>query len=409
MASGNAPKSDRSGRVTTAEKSALRKFLNTIGNPPVSFSLWDGSDFYFSDSAPVGRILIHDRKSFLNILLSPNLKFGDSYSAGSIDVEGDFIECLKALIQAVPRKIDMGIIGRIQQFFPNARSSSLSGSRDNIYRHYDIGNDFYKLWLDDEMVYTCGYYSSDSVTLQGAQLAKMEHVCRKLRLKPGDQVVEAGCGWGALARHMARYYGVKVRAYNISHEQIRYAQERARAEGLDDRIEYVEDDYRNITGQYDVFVSVGMLEHVGSKNYITLGKVIDRCMKENGRGLIHSVGRNSQEPIGEWVERRIFPGSYVPTLRQMMDVFEPSSFSILDVENLRLHYARTLSDWLDRFDAVSDEVEKMYDASFVRAWRLYLGGCSASFSSGNLQLFQLLFACQHNNDIPWTRDYLYHD
>lgn len=402
-------KTDQSGRATSAEKMAFRKLLSIIGNPPIRFTLWDGSDFYASDSEPVGRILIHDRKSFLNMLLSPNLKFGDGYSTGSIDVEGDFIECLKTLILAVPREVDMGVIGRLQQFFPNTHASSLSSSRDNIYRHYDIGNDFYKLWLDNEMVYTCAYYTSDSATLEEAQLAKMDHVCRKLRLKPGDQVVEAGCGWGALARHMVRHYGVKVRAFNISREQIRYAQECAKAEGLDDRIEYIEDDYRNITGQYDVFVSVGMLEHVGSENYATLGKVIDRCLKKNGRGLIHSVGRNSQEPVSEWVEKRIFPGSYVPTLRQMMDVFEPSSFSILDVENLRLHYARTLRDWLNRFDAASDEVEQMYDASFVRAWRLYLGGCSASFSSGNLQLFQLLFTREHNNDIPWTRDYLYHD
>jgi len=137
--------------------------------------------------------------------------------------------------------------------------------------------------------------------------------------------------------------------------------------------------------------------------------VASQLAEEQGRGLIHSVGRNSQVPISEWVEKRIFPGSYVPTLCQMMDIFEPYSFSILDVENLRLHYARTLHDWLDRFDAVSDELEQMYGASFVRAWRLYLGGCSASFAVGDLQLFQLLFTREHNNDIPWTRAYLYHE
>ncbi len=405
----DAANSGQSGRVTPVEKWVLRKFLDTIGNPPIMVTLWDGSSFCSSDSEPVGRILIHDRKSFLNVLLCPNLKFGDGYTAGSIDVDGDFIECLKALIQAVPRKADMGIVGRIQGFFPNTSANSLSGSRDNIHRHYDIGNDFYKLWLDNEMVYTCAYYTSDAATLESAQLAKMDHVCRKLRLKPGEQVAEAGCGWGALARHMVRHYGVKVRAFNISHEQVRYARECAKAEGLDSRIEYVEDDYRNITGQYDAFVSVGMLEHVGRENYVTLGRVIDRCLKENGRGLIHSVGCNSQEPISEWVERRIFPGSYVPTLCQMTEIFEPFSFSVLDVENLRLHYARTLRDWLDRFDAAGDKVKQMYDASFVRAWRLYLGGCSASFSSGNLQLFQLLFSREHSNDVPWTRDYLYHE
>jgi cyclopropane-fatty-acyl-phospholipid synthase len=399
----------QSGRPTLLELWALKKFLNTIGNPPIRFTLWDGSDVYASDAEPIARILFHDRRSLVNMLLRPNLKFGDGYTAGSIVVEGDLLECLKMLIRTVPGEVDIGIIGRIHGLLPDTRGKSLDGSRDNIHRHYDVGNDFYRLWLDEEMVYTCAYYDSETATLERAQQAKMDHVCRKLRLRPGDQVVEAGCGWGALARHMARHYGARVRAFNISHEQIAYARERARIEGLDDRIEYIEDDYRNITGQYDVFVSVGMLEHVGRRNYQALGGVIDCVLKEDGRGLIHSVGSNTRGPSREWIETRIFPGAYVPTLGQMMDIFEPYSFSILDVENLRLHYERTLHDWLDRFDAVSDRIEEMFDASFVRAWRLYLAGCSAAFAVGNLQLFQLLFTREQNNDFPWTRKYLYHD
>jgi len=400
----------KTGKVSFIEKLLLRKFLNTIGNPPVRFVLWDGSEVYYASAAnSVGRIVFHNRKSFLNMLFNPNLKFGDGYSDGSIEVQGNFIKCLETLIRAAPREVDIGFVGRILRYLPNGRANTICGSRENIFRHYDIGNDFYKLWLDEKLVYTCAYYRSPSDSLEAAQLAKMHHVCKKLRLKPGDHVVEAGCGWGALARHMVRYYGVTVRAYNISHEQIRYARECAKAEGLDDRVEYIEDDYRNITGEYDVFVSVGMLEHVGSENYKTLGEVINRILNEDGRGLIHSVGRNKQLPIGEWVEKRIFPGSYVPSLCQMLDIFEPHSFSVLDVENLRLHYARTLRDWLERFDEVSDVVEDMYDASFVRTWRLYLGGCSAAFASGDMQLFQVLFSRERNNDISWTRAHLYHD
>ena len=143
------------------------------------------------------------------------------------------------------------------------QDNSRRGSRNNIHRHYDLGNDFYKLWLDEQLLYTCAYFPTPSSTLEHAQIAKMDHVCRKLRLQPGETVVEAGCGWGALALHMARKYGVSVKAYNVSHEQIAFARERARAEGLSDRVEYIEDDYRAITGKFDVFVSVGMLEHVG--------------------------------------------------------------------------------------------------------------------------------------------------
>ena len=397
------------GRALAADRWLLTRLLHAIGDPPLRFVLWDGSELCFSADKPIGRVLIHDRNALLNLLFNPNLKFGDGFADGSIEIDGDFIDCLKILMRSTPRRIDQGITGRLQRLLPDLKAGSLSAARNNIHRHYDIGNDFYRLWLDEEMVYTCAYYTSADCTLAEAQMAKMEHVCRKLRLKPGEEVIEAGCGWGSLARYMALRHGVRVRAYNISHEQIDHARRRARAEGIDDRVEYIEDDYRNIQGSCDAFVSVGMLEHVGEKNYRALGGVIDRTLKDNGRGLIHSVGCNSEQPIGQWVQRRIFPGAYVPSLSQAMQVLEPYAFSVLDVENLRLHYARTLHDWLQRFDAVSDQAEQRFDASFVRAWRLYLGGCSAAFAAGNLQLFQLLFNREQSNDVPWTRAHLYRE
>jgi cyclopropane-fatty-acyl-phospholipid synthase len=284
--------------------------------------------------------------------------------------------------------------------------NSLSGSRQNIHHHYDIGNDFYQLWLDAEMQYTCAYFPDPAASLEDAQTAKMELVCRKLRLRAGQTVVEAGCGWGGLARHMARRYGVKVRAYNISGEQVAYAQERARAEGLEGQVEYVEDDYRNITGKYDVFVSVGMLEHVGPDHYRELGSVIDRSLAEQGLGLIHSIGQNIATPMSPWFLKRIFPGSYPPTLREMMAIFEPWEFTVLDVENLRLHYAKTCEHWLTRFENNRDRVTEMFDACFVRAWRLYLSGCVANFSLGFLQLFQVIFSRPTNNLVPMTRSHL---
>jgi cyclopropane-fatty-acyl-phospholipid synthase len=257
------------------------------------------------------------------------------------------------------------------------------------------------------MVYTCAYFSSPSLTLEDAQLAKMDHVCRKLDLQPGQTVVEAGCGWGALARHMATQYGVTVRSYNISHEQIAYASDRARREGFADRVEYVEDDYRNIGGQCDAFVSVGMLEHVGVENYATLGAVAKNALRENGRGLIHSIGRNHPDTMNAWIERHIFPGAHPPSLSEMMQIFEPHDLSVLDVENLRLHYARTLTHWMERFEANAGRIEAMTDPAFVRAWRLYLAGSIAAFAAGDLQLFQVVFSPGTCNDIPWTRRHQY--
>jgi cyclopropane-fatty-acyl-phospholipid synthase len=282
-----------------------------------------------------------------------------------------------------------------------------SRSRDNVYHHYDIGNAFYRLWLDEQLLYTCAYFPEPDLILEQAQIAKMDHVCRKLRLQRGESVIEAGCGWGALALHMARRYGVQVRAFNLSREQVAFARERAAAEGLDGQVEFVEDDYRNIDGPCDAFVSVGMLEHVGPDHYSDLGGVMHRCLGERGRGLIHTIGRNRAMPMNPWIEKRIFPGAYPPSLREMMEIFEPWEFSVLDVENLRLHYARTLEHWLARFERSVDQVRAMFDERFVRTWRLYLSGSIAGFTTGQMQLFQVLFASPENNDVPSTRAHLY--
>jgi cyclopropane-fatty-acyl-phospholipid synthase len=237
----------------------------------------------------------------------------------------------------------------------------------------------------------------------------MDHICRKLRLRPGDKVVEAGCGWGALALHMARQYGAEVKAFNISTEQVRYGRERARAEGLAGRVEFIEDDYRNIRGRFDAFVSVGMLEHVGKEKYAALRAVIDRCLTmEGSRGLLHFIGRDRQRPLNAWIRRRIFPGAYPPTLREALEwIFEPGGLSVLDVENLRLHYARTLVHWLGRFENTVEQVRAMFGEPFVRAWRLYLAGSEAAFATGWMQLFQVVFTRTGENDVPWTRDHLY--
>jgi cyclopropane-fatty-acyl-phospholipid synthase len=259
------------------------------------------------------------------------------------------------------------------------------------------------------MVYTCAYFPTRDVSLEAAQTAKLDLVCRKLQLKPGERVVEAGCGWGALALHMARKFGVKVRAFNISKSQLTFARERAANEGLDDLVEFVEADYREIEGRYDVFVSVGMLEHVGQRHYRELGQVIDRCLPPDGRGLIHSIGTDRPGRLNSWIERRIFPGAQPPSLGEMMPLFGPAGFSVLDVENLRLHYALTLRHWRERFIKSQDRVLEMFDQQFVRAWLFYLASSETAFSSGHLQLFQVLFARKGCNAIPWTRASLYRD
>jgi cyclopropane-fatty-acyl-phospholipid synthase len=400
---------DPQARVWPIESWLIRKFMHIAGEPSVRIVLWDGKEYYRGPhEEPVGAIRFAHRETLWRFFANPSLGFGDEFSNGLIEVDGDLVKVLEAIFRAHVLRTRPG---RIQQFLGRGlvrqRRNSLDGSRKNIHHHYDLGNDFYELWLDEEMAYTCAYFPEQDISLEAAQFAKMDHVCRKLRLQPGESVIEAGCGWGGLARHMARHYGVKVKAYNISHQQILYARERAKAEGLDDRIEYIEDDYREITDRCDVFVSVGMLEHVGAENYAGLGQVIDRVLSENGRGLIHTIAKNRPEPTSAWTEKRLFPGGYTPTLREMMDIFEEPGFSVLDVENLRLHYAKTCEHWLERYERNIDPIKEHFDDFFVRAWRLYLAGCVAHFRAGSLQLFQVTFARATANDIPWTRAHLY--
>jgi cyclopropane-fatty-acyl-phospholipid synthase len=389
------------------QKHLLAKILHAFGDPPVNVMLWNGLEIPSRHGNGVARVFIRDFGALLKLAFDHELYFGELYSDQRVEVEGKLLDFLEAVFRVWQFPTQEKVGKRLLSHLYDARRNTLIGSRRNIQHHYDIGNDFYKLWLDERMLYTCAYFPSPNASLEDAQLAKMDHVSRKLRLQPGETVVEAGCGWGALAMHMAKYYGVKVRAYNISKEQVAYARQRARNEGLDGQVEFVEDDYRNVDGKFDVFVSVGMLEHVGTENYSGLGAVIDRCLKDDGRGLIHTIGMNYPRPMDAWAERHIFPGANPPSLAQMMHIFEPYDFSVLDVENLRLHYARTLEHWLDRFDGKEDEVRDMFDEKFVRMWRLYLAGSLTTFKTGDLQLFQVSFARADNNQIPWTRQYMY--
>ncbi len=392
--------------IHTVERSLVSRALRAFGNPPVKVVLWDGQEISNHDEGTVARVLIRDPGALLQLVSDPEINFGELYSAQRIEVQGDLLEFLDAVYRVWP----LASQNRIETLLAPinaARRNSVSASRRNIHHHYDIGNDFYQLWLDEQMLYTCAYFPRPDASLEQAQLAKMDHVCRKLCLRPGDEVVEAGCGWGALALHMAKHFGAKVTACNISTEQIAFARQRADAEGLGGQVEFIEDDYRNLRGDYDVFVSVGMLEHVGTEHYRELGAVIDRSLKDSGRGLIHTIGVNYPRPMDPWTERHIFPGANPPSLAQMMQLFEPFDFSVLDVENLRLHYAKTLQHWLQRFEDNVDRVQEMFDSEFVRTWRLYLAGSLTTFKTGGMQLFQVSFARAGYNHIPWTREYLY--
>ena len=386
----------------------LRKIYESVGRPPIQLMLENDVDVSPTDILPIAKIVIRGRGALINLMLDPEAGFGDAYSDGRVTVEGDLIGALEALYQSIRNIGHHNWYTRVRSWCMDYfQCNTLRGSRRNIHEHYDLRTDFYRLWLDPELVYTCAYFASATATLEEAQSAKMDYICRKLKLQPGERVVDAGCGWGALALHMAKHYGVTVRAFNISHEQVLWARARAKELKLSDWVEFIEDDYRNIPGKCDAFVSVGMLEHVGLEHYGELGTTINRSLDNAGRGLIHFIGRNKACPFSTWTRKRIFPGAYAPTIRQVMDIFEPWEFSILDIENLRVHYARTLEYWLSGFEKSAKQVETMFGPEFVRAWRLYLAGAIAGFRAGTLQLFQIVFARTACQNIPRTRAHLY--
>ena len=387
------------------------RILKATGGVPIRIVLEQGDSVAVPDRAAVATVVICDRRTLAELCIDPEVAFGDAYADGRIRVEGDLVRFLEAVYESWPNA--PAARSRYARLTSKGldlwQANTLTGSRRNIHRHYDLGNHFYKLWLDAQMLYTCAYFPTPSATLEDAQRAKMDHVCRKLRLQPGETVVEAGCGWGALSLHMAREYGVFVKAYNISREQIQFARDRARREGLTGHVEFIEDDYRNISGDFDVFMSIGMLEHVRADRYPEFGEIIHRSIGDTGRGLLHFIGRSQEASFSRWIRKRIFPGANAPALRRALEIFEPRNYAVLDIENLRLHYAKTLEHWLDRFEKSQQQIMAMHDSRFVRAWRLYLAGSIAGFRTGSLQLFQVVFAGSKCDPLWWTRAPLYAD
>ena len=377
---------------------------HTIAPAAVRLELWDRSSPYVESRPAVGDLVVHDRRTLLGLAVNPDLWFGEAYMAGRLEVRGALEPVVEGLsrLSLTPSWRDR--VGR-WLVIPN----SLRAARDNVHHHYDLGNSFYQQWLDRELVYTCAYFERPEMSLDEAQQAKLDLVCRKLQLKPGDTVVEAGCGWGALALFMARHYGVRVKAFNVSREQLAFARERAAREGLTDRVEFIDDDYRNVRGTFDVFVSIGMLEHVGLPSLEAFADVVRRSVRrDGGRGLLHFIGRDTPCPLNAWVRRRIFPGAYTPTLAEVTTrVLAPAGMSVIDVENLRLHYERTLEQWAARYEAARDTVRQTYGDQFARAWELYLAGSQAAFASGWMQLFQILFTPRESVPPFWARAEVY--
>lgn len=393
-------------------KKILQKLLRTLSDnlPEISFEIryWDTQSDRFGAGEPSFTIIFKNEKTVNSIFTKGSMGFAEEYQSGNIDIDGDFQQLVRLGIHPQFQNIKLSL-GTKMSIFMNHLSSrnTLKGSAKNIAHHYDLGNDFYRLYLDESMTYSCAYYKNQDDTLEDAQRQKYEHICRKLQLKQGETLVDIGCGWGGMLLYAARRYGIQGLGCTLSAHQAEYAKRRVMEEGLEKSITILQEDYRNIKGQFDKFVSIGMFEHVGKRLISTFMEKTKALLKQGGIGLLHTIGKERDTPFDPWTMKYIFPGGYLPTLDHVLRTMGEIGLVPIDMENLRLHYAATLDEWAKRFEANVEKIEKMFSQRLVRTWRMYLRGSAAAFRWGDIRLYQILFTNGLNNSLPWTREHLY--
>ncbi len=351
-------------------------------------------------------LTINDPKAISEIVHKIDLGFGEAYTEGRVSVPNDQLNRLVDLSNENSTLL-IDKFGKKMNYKYNVNAKK--NQKQQIQSHYDLGNDFYKLWLDDTMTYTCAYFKTSQDTLENAQRQKIDHVLKKLQLKKGQEFVDIGCGWGYLVVRAAKEYGAKGLGVTLSKEQYEFAKDLAKKEGVEDLVEFRNINYQDLIPSkktYDRVVSVGIFEHIGRGNHRQYFDVVDKLLNPGGISVLHTISQQTESDMPAWIDKYIFPGGYVPSLREMMNLFPEYGMRVVDYENLRPHYALTLREWLNRFEKHVPEITKMYDENFVRMWRLYLAGSISAFETGNNDLSQIIFTKGISNNIPLTREYM---
>jgi len=380
---------------------------------PVRVVLWDGREVAFSDNPSV-TLRINDSTAVSALQHPSLLTLAEAYIEGKADLEGDVREAIRgaeAISRAMPQPL-------FRARGPTNGRHSKRGDREAVQHHYDVSNEFYALWLDPRMVYSCGYFRDENDSLETAQLQKLDHICRKLRLAPGERLLDIGCGWGALVMHAAANYGVVATGITLSENQERLANERIRAAGLEGKCRVLLQDYRDVAGEeiYDKIASVGMFEHVGLRNLAGYFGVVRRLLKEQGLFLNHGITssdvNNSAVGLGggEFIARYVFPKGELPHLHRAIHDMSEQDLEVHDVESLRPHYAKTLGFWSANFERHLDEAVAVAGERIARTWRLYLAGCAHAFDQGWVSIYQVLASRQTlpgRTALPLTREWMY--
>ena len=392
-------------------KHSLDRAFRQIPDASFAIRYWDGETITYGEQKPEFLLRLTDPSTVRHVLVDPLVRLPEAYASGQVDVEGDVQRLLRLGYALDPRLLRVNPLRHAIRYLGAwRRRNSLHGARGNVSHHYDRGNEFFRLWLDKEMNYSCGYFESAGDDLETAQRQKLRHICKKLRLKPGQRLLDIGCGWGALAAHAVREFDVNAVGINLSKEQVAHCRSKLQRCGLDRRVEVRLQDYRELgPEQFDAVASVGMIEHVGKSYLPRYMAAVARSLRPGGTGVFQLISQTHEKAVTPWIGKYIFPGMYLPPLGELATEMARAGLRIIDVENLRPHYALTIDAWIERFERNRDAVRAMFDERFVRMWRLYLNAACAAYKYGELNLWQITFTHGFSEQVPLTRRYLYEE
>lgn len=387
------------------EKTFYKMMLSKSFPFPVKVTYWDGKSEVYGNGTPEIEIVFNEKIPMGDITRNASLALGEGYMDKKIEIHGD----IQKLIFGAYESADSFMrSSKFRKFLPKQKHTEKQ-SEEDVQSHYDIGNDFYKLWLDPTLTYSCAYFEDGNENdLEQAQIAKVHHILNKLNPQKGKTLLDIGCGWGTLMLTAAKEYGLKVTGVTLSEEQYKLVQKRIYDENLQDVAEVRLEDYRELGDQtWDYVTSVGMFEHVGSENLPKYFADVYKYLNKDGVALIHGITRQQGGATNAWINKYIFPGGYIPGLQEIVGDIVDSGLQITDMETLRRHYQRTLEIWDKNFNAVRDQVEGKMGERFTRMWDMYLNACAASFESGNIDVIQyLLTKGPSGKNLPMTRDYM---
>lgn len=363
-----------------------------------------GKEIILGQGKPKTRIIVKDPKLLAKILRSPSLTFGEGYMKGDIVIEGELEDVLAGFYKT-SEKLQSTWLTRVRNILPS--KISIKEAITNAQHHYDVGNEFYKLWLDPHMIYSCAVFLNEADTLAKAQEQKLDLLCRKVNLQRGQKLLDIGCGWGGLLFHAAEKYSAHVTGITPAKEQASYIRSEIKKRGLEGKVTVIKGDWRKLKDQYDRIVSVGMFEHVGQAQYEKFFAVWNTLLAPGGMSLLHTIGRMKAEHTDPWIRKYIFPGGFLPTLAEVSAIIGDQGMIISDVENLWQHYAKTLQHWSQNFVAARAKVVAMYGEEFARMWYLYLEGSRAGFLYGSMHLWQIVILKGKSSPWPLNRGDIY--